>query len=95
MAGNTSEPGRTVSSRLLAVLAAFDAEHQQLTLSQVARRAGLSLTTAHRLVAELEAWQGLHRREDGAYEIGRRLWDVGLLAAVGLGAVRLARRRRA
>jgi DNA-binding IclR family transcriptional regulator len=82
MAGNARRPGVSVASRLLAVLAAFDADHQRLTLSEIARRADLPPATAHRLIAELEAWQGLRRREDGAYEVGRRLWDVGILAAV-------------
>jgi DNA-binding IclR family transcriptional regulator len=82
MAGQTRQPGVSVASRLLGVLGAFDADHQRLTLTQIARRAGLPLATAHRLVAELEGWQGLRRREDGRYVIGRRLWDVGMLAAV-------------
>jgi DNA-binding IclR family transcriptional regulator len=33
-------------------------------------------------VAELEQWRGLARRPDGRYEIGRRVWDLGLLAPV-------------
>jgi len=82
MAGNTRTPGVSVASRLLAVLAAFDAGHQRLTLSELARRADLPLATAHRLVGELERWDGLARREDGRYEIGRRLWDLGILAPV-------------
>jgi len=82
MAGNSGDPGASVASRLLAVLAAFDAGHQRLQLSQIARRAGLPLATAHRLVAELDAWGGLVRAGDGRYEVGRRLWDIGILAAV-------------
>jgi len=82
MAGNSGGPGTSVASRLLAVLAAFDSGHQQLQLSQIARRAGLPLTTAHRLVAELHAWGGLVRGGDGRYEVGRRLWDIGILAGV-------------
>jgi DNA-binding IclR family transcriptional regulator len=82
VAGNTQQPGRSVSSRLLAVLAAFDNGHRHLTLTQIARRADLPLATAHRLVGELEDWNGLLRGADGRYEIGRRVWDLGLLAAV-------------
>jgi DNA-binding IclR family transcriptional regulator len=80
MAGGAREPGRSVTSRALAVLGAFDVSHPTLTLTQIARRAGLPPPTAHRLVAELEAWQALARRGDGSYEIGRRLWQLGLLA---------------
>jgi DNA-binding IclR family transcriptional regulator len=64
----------------MAVLGAFDSRHPTLTLTQIARRADLPPPTAHRLVAELEAWQALARRADGSYEIGRRLWQLGLLA---------------
>ncbi len=80
MAGGARQPGRSVTSRALAVLAAFDAAHPTLTLTQIARRTELPPPTAHRLVAELEAWQALARRADGSYEIGRRLWQLGLLA---------------
>ncbi len=82
MAGGAGEPGRSVTSRALGVLAAFDAGHRRLTLSQIARRADLPPATAHRLVAELTAWQALARRPDGGYEIGSRLWQLGLLASV-------------
>jgi DNA-binding IclR family transcriptional regulator len=73
---------RSVTGRALAVLAAFDADHPALPLSALARRAGLPLTTTHRLVGELAAWGALDRREDGTYVVGRRLWDIGLLAPV-------------
>lgn len=72
----------SVTARALALLAAFDAEHPALPLSTLARRAELPLTTAHRLIRELVAWGALDRRPDGAYVVGRRLWDVGLLAPV-------------
>jgi DNA-binding IclR family transcriptional regulator len=36
------------------------------------------------LLAELAAWGALVRRPDGRYEIGRKLWDLGLLAPVQL-----------
>lgn len=82
MAGNSAAPGTSVASRLLAVLAAFDTGHQRLQLAEIARRAGLPPATAHRLVAELHAWGGLVRAGDGRYEVGRRLWDIGILAGV-------------
>lgn len=80
MAGNSSSPGTSVTSRVLALLGSFDADHRGLTLSQLARRAGLSLPTAHRLVGELVEWGALTRRPSGRYVVGRRLWDIGLLA---------------
>ena len=83
MAGGGRD-ARSVTSRALAVLAAFDDEHPSLGLSELARRSGLPLTTAHRLVGELVDWQALERRRDGAYVVGRRLWHLGLLAPVQL-----------
>lgn len=90
MAGNTSTPGASVASRVLAILAAFDEHHRQLTLSEVADRARLPLATAHRLVQELVAGGALTRRPQGDYVIGRLLWDVGLLAPVEAGLRRVA-----
>jgi DNA-binding IclR family transcriptional regulator len=84
VAGRTSDPGRSVTSRALAVLSAFSTAAPRLTLSEIADRAELPLTTAHRLLGELATWGALTRRPDGRYEIGRRLWDLGLLAPVQL-----------
>ncbi len=84
MAGGAADPGRSVTSRALGVLDAFDSGHPRLTLSEVADRSGTPLTTTHRLLADLVAWGALSRRADGRYEIGRKLWDLGLLAPVQL-----------
>jgi DNA-binding IclR family transcriptional regulator len=85
MAGNTSAPGATVTSRALALLGAFDEHHRRLTLTELADRAGLPMPTAHRLVGELVAWGALARTSTGEYVVGRRLWDIGLLAPVQTG----------
>ncbi len=82
MAGNTSAPGTTVASRLLAIVGAFDDRHRNLTLSEIARRADIPLPTAHRLVGELVGGGALQRRDDGRYVIGRLVWQAGLLAPV-------------
>nr|MDT0657339.1 IclR family transcriptional regulator [Micromonospora sp. DSM 115978] len=78
VAGTGHRP--SVTSRVLAILAAFDVRHPSLSLSDIARRAGLPLATAHRLVGELVAWGALTRGTDGGYTIGVRLWEVGLLS---------------
>ena len=90
MAGNTSRPGATVTSRALALLGAFDDEHRRLTLTALADRAGLPVPTAHRLVAELVSWGALARTGSGEYVVGRRLWDIGLLAPARTGLRELA-----
>src|SRR6478736_9449713 len=90
MAGNVSRAGATVTSRALALLGAFDDEHRSLSLSRLAARAELPVPTAHRLVGELVAWGALSRTQAGEYVVGRRLWDVGLLAPVQTGLRQLA-----
>jgi DNA-binding IclR family transcriptional regulator len=80
MAGNTRDSGQSVTARALAVLGAFDVDHQQLTLSEISRRTGLPLATVHRLIRELESWRALDRDAQGNYHIGLRLWEIGLLA---------------
>ncbi|WFE93405.1 IclR family transcriptional regulator [Micromonospora sp. WMMD987] len=74
-----------MTSRVLALLDAFTPAGPALTLSELARRTGLPLSTVHRRVAELLAWGALERGDDGRYRIGLRLWEVGSLAPRGLG----------
>ena len=72
----------SVTTKVIALLGAFDRGHRVLTLSELARRAGVPVATAFRLVGELEAGGLLERRPSGEYAVGRRLWDLGLLAPV-------------
>jgi DNA-binding IclR family transcriptional regulator len=74
----------TAADRLLAVLAAFDRSAPALSLTEISRRAGLTLPTAHRLVGLLTTWGALERDAAGAYHIGLRLWELGALAPRGL-----------
>jgi DNA-binding IclR family transcriptional regulator len=73
---------RGVAARLFAILDAFTTPTiaASLTLSAIAERAGLPLSTAHRLVAEWVAWGGLTRQDDGRYALGLKLWEVGVQA---------------
>jgi DNA-binding IclR family transcriptional regulator len=90
MAGNLSRAGETVTSRALALLGAFDDHHRRLTLTGLAARAGLPVPTAHRLVRELVGWGALTRTSTGEYVVGRRLWDLGLLAPAQTGLRQIA-----
>ena len=78
-------PGVSVTTRALRVLEAFTPRHRLLGLSDLARRAGLPVSTTHRLVADLTAWGALERGADGRYRVGLRLWEVATLAPRGLG----------
>lgn len=65
------------------MLETFSPESSTLTLSDIARRAALPLTTTHRLVGELCASGALERDSDGTYRIGLRLWEIASLAPRG------------
>jgi DNA-binding IclR family transcriptional regulator len=77
MSGNRGTPGRSVTSKVAAVLDAFTVETPELSLNELASRAGLPLSTTYRLACELVAWGGLERRSGGGYRVGARLWEVG------------------
>ena len=77
-----AKAGPSVTSRVLAILSCFDENHPSLSLSEIARGAGLPLSTAHRLLAELETWNAVERDADGMYSVGRRIWQLGTLAPV-------------
>jgi DNA-binding IclR family transcriptional regulator len=74
-----------VIGRALHLLDAFGPRQRELTLSEIARRAGVPLSTAHRLIRELCAWGAVERGDDGLYRIGLRLWEIGSLAPRGPG----------
>ncbi|MCO5995232.1 IclR family transcriptional regulator [Actinoallomurus rhizosphaericola] len=84
MEPDAERAGTSVADRLLGVLGAFTADRPALSLSDIARRAGLPLPTAHRLVARLVAWGALERGADGRYHVGLRLLEVASLAPRGL-----------
>jgi DNA-binding IclR family transcriptional regulator len=74
-----------VLARALRILGAFSADHPAMTLSELARRTRLPVSTVHRLLAGLVEWGALERGEDGYYRVGLRLWEVGALAPRGQG----------
>lgn len=83
-AGRLAATRINAAGRLLAVLGAFGPASRALSLSDIARRSGLSLSTAHRLVHELWSWGALERDADGRYSIGVRLVELAALAPRGL-----------
>ena len=77
--------GRSVTAKVLALLDAFTSRTPEMTLSEMARRADVSLPTAHRRAAELLEWGALEQSPDGRYRIGLRLWELASLAPRGPG----------
>ncbi|MFM9919628.1 IclR family transcriptional regulator [Lacisediminihabitans sp. H27-G8] len=79
MSGNRSEDHRTVAEKVFAIADVFGGA-SELSLTEIAHRAKLPLSTAHRLVAEWVAWGGIVRGDDGLYRVGMRLWKLGVRA---------------
>ncbi|MEU0598118.1 IclR family transcriptional regulator [Streptomyces sp. NPDC006393] len=80
--GNGTGP---VLGRALRILGAFSASCPEMTLSALARRSGLPVSTVHRMLGDLIAWGALERGDDGCYRVGLRLWEVASLAPRGQG----------
>ncbi|MHA7222386.1 helix-turn-helix domain-containing protein [Arthrobacter sp. RHLT1-20] len=72
MAGGSREPGRTVISKVLAILDAFEKSRGVLSLTDIAEKSVLPLSTAHRPVNELTDWGLLYREPNGRYQLGIR-----------------------
>jgi DNA-binding IclR family transcriptional regulator len=80
MAGNSAEPGRSVTSKVVAILLTFTTG-SAYSLTEIARLAGLSVSTAYRLAAELAQSGFLERTDEGHYRIGPNLRVLGAQAS--------------
>jgi DNA-binding IclR family transcriptional regulator len=76
VAGGAKEPGRSVISKIAAILQVVS-DGGGRTLTEIAARSGLPLSTVHRLATELAAWRVLARDEEGRYRAGPSLWAAG------------------
>lgn len=79
-----SHPAEGVLERAARMLRAFTADDDRLTATQLALRAGLPRSTAHRLATELVTLRMLDRLPDGAFTVGTGLWELGELAPVSM-----------
>ena len=69
MAGNSAEPGRSVTSKIVAILLTFH-DGNEHSLTEIARLTCLPVSTAHRLVTELAGWGVLERTDESTLRIG-------------------------
>jgi DNA-binding IclR family transcriptional regulator len=76
MAGNSAESGRSVTSKITSILLTFT-EGSEHSLTEIARLAGLPISTAHRLASELTSWRLLERTPCGRYRAGLPLRMIG------------------
>jgi DNA-binding IclR family transcriptional regulator len=90
MAGNSTDAGRSVTSKVVAILQTFT-QGDRHSLTEIAHRTGLPISTVHRLASELAAYGMLERRDDAHYRIGTPLRVFG---AVGEDAPPLYERAR-
>lgn len=81
---------RSVLRRALRILETFSDCPTGLSLSEISRRSGVPLTTAHRIVGELLDWGALERDSTAGYRIGLRLWEIAALAPRSVGLQRVA-----
>jgi DNA-binding IclR family transcriptional regulator len=72
--------GESVVSRVVRVLEAFTPDERALSVTEIARRSGLHVATASRLIAELAA-HGLLTRRDGEVRVGVRMWELAQRAS--------------
>jgi DNA-binding IclR family transcriptional regulator len=91
MAGNSAEPGRSVTSKVAAILLAFQANGKH-SLTEIARLTGLPVSTAHRLVTELEGSGLLERTDDAQFRAGLSLQALGCGTSYPQGVLEPARR---
>ncbi|GLP67348.1 DNA-binding IclR family transcriptional regulator [Streptomyces sp. SAI-126] len=76
-----TQNGESVLSRAVRIFEAFTPEESALTVSEIARRAGLHVATTSRLVAELVSYGFLARAADRRVRIGTRLWELATRAS--------------
>ena len=76
MAGGAIEDGRSVASRVTAILMAFRSGGTH-SLTELAGLAGLPISTTHRLVGELVSRRVLERTDGGSYRVGLPLRMIG------------------
>lgn len=71
--------GTRAVDRALALLAIV-ADQGPITLTEAAREASLSVSTAMRLLRTLESWQFVSRNSDAQYGVGGRIVEIGAQA---------------
>lgn len=74
----------SIISRVVRILSCFDRRSTSLSLSTLARRSGLPLTTTHRLTEELVRHGLLERAGNGELRPGLRIWELASRASPAL-----------
>lgn len=80
-----SRSGDSIVDRVVRILETFDSGRARQSASDIARRAALPMSTAHRLVGDLAEAGLLDRSDDGSLQIGMRLWELTTRGSRALG----------
>ncbi|WP_433502915.1 IclR family transcriptional regulator [Pseudonocardia halophobica] len=70
----------SVVGRVFSLLSAFRPEDRTISISELARRTGISKPTAHRLLHQMAEWNAVEVTADGV-RVGMGLFELGLLAS--------------
>lgn len=73
-----SRSGDSMTDRIVRVLETFTAERTMQTATEIAQRAELPASTAHRIIGDLITAGLLERDEDRRVRLGMRLWELAL-----------------
>jgi hypothetical protein len=90
MAGNSKDDGRSVADKIIAIMNTF-ADAEERSNVQIARLAGLPVSTTHRLVGQLVSGGMLERTAHANYRVGRNFRAIarnGTVSTVGTGRAR-------
>ena len=79
-----SPSGESMTERIVRVLETFTAERTMQTATEIARRADLPVSTAHRIVDDLIGTGLLERDEERRIRLGMRLWELALRGSTAL-----------
>jgi DNA-binding IclR family transcriptional regulator len=77
--------GESVISRAVRIFAAFGPDTSVLSVTAIARRAGLPMATTSRMVSELVRHGLLEREPRGQLRVGLRFWELAQRASPTLG----------
>lgn len=73
--------GESTLSRVVHIFDAFDTERPEMTVSEIARRSGLHIATASRLIEQLVVLGLLQRTPNRGLRVGLRMWELASRAS--------------
>jgi len=85
-----SSAGLSSLARAVAILDTFDTGIRDQSASEIAMRASMPLTSAHRLLLELVTLGLVERTPDKRYRVGLRLWELAVRTPGALGIREIA-----